>query len=424
MLALLIGAVVLTQPKGAGPNQTKQDARRLVEAPPSQIGAIEVREKDDSYVLISADHAWGGWLVNWGGPSGRGIGAWPASESTRNAGARILSNTQLQRGPEADLTLASEVFIQSTDGSLLTSMDVGARALAGLLPVRVHGSEQWMAVGREVGDFLKADALLMWRDPSVLPGFDANVTSISIGHSDLVMLSLKRIGKSWSLTYPVAAPADPAAVQALLEGLIGLNSDSFTDAKVEGEIRTLTATVPGQSDGGDRQYTVITGADSGVADVSLSLVAGSDRSEVARTRLTVSEELDRLLEVDPATFISKRTLGIPASEIERFSVAQIVSNESMLVSSRGTGGWEGEGAAHADAWCELLTGRDADSVLLGGKDISPTYEISLERFGGLDLGSYEIAYDRDRGVLWIGKDQVWRGYSVDPDGFDLGLTFD
>lgn len=304
-------------------------------------------------------------------------------------------------------------------------MQVGDQALAGIVPIRLIGtSKDWHSIRSEVSDFLKADALLMWRDPSVLPGFDANVTSISIGHSDLVMLSLKRVGKSWSLTYPVAATADPAAVQALLEGLLGLKSDSFTNAQVEGEIRTLTATVPGQSDGGDRQYTVIAGADSGVADVSLSLLDGSERSEVARTRLKVTEELNRLLDVDPATFISKRTLGIPASEIERFSIAQIVTNESMLVSSRGTGGWEGKGAAHADAWCTLLTGHDADSVLLGGQDISPTYEISLERFGSLDLGSYEIAYDRERGVLWIGKDQVWRGYSVDPDGFDLGLAFD
>ncbi|RNC81228.1 MAG: DUF4340 domain-containing protein [Phycisphaera sp.] len=424
VLALLIGAVVLTQPKGAGSNQMAQEVRRLVDAPPSQIGAIEVREKDDSFVLISADGAWDGWLVSWGGPAGRGSGAWPASESTRNAGARILSNTQLQRGPEADLASASEVYIQSVDGNLLTSMDVGARALAGLLPVRVHGSERWMAVGREVGDFLKADALLMWRDPSLLPGFDANVSSISIGHSDLVLLSLKRVGKNWSLTYPVAEHADQGAVQALLEGLIGMRSDSFTDAQVEGEIRTLTMTQPGQSDRGDRQYTLISGADSRVVDVSLSLLNGDERIEVARTRLSVSDELDQLLAIDPAEFISKRLLGVPASEIERFSVTPVGGGEPVQVSSRGTSGWEGTGAAYADAWSTLLTERLADTVLLGGEEFEPTHEITLQRFGGLDLGSYAITYDKERGVLWIGKDHVWRGYSAGAGGLDLGLELD
>lgn len=423
VLALLIGAVVLTQPKVAESNQAAPEARRLVDAPPSQIGAIEVRERDDSFVLISADEAWGGWFVSWGGSAARGSGAWPASDSTRNAGARVLSNTQLQRGPEADLTSASEVYIQSVDGSLLSSMDVGARALAGLLPVRVHGSEQWMAVGREVGDFLKADALLMWRDQSVLPGFDANVTSISIGHSDRVVLSLKRVGKSWSLTYPVAVSADQGAVQSLLEALIGLRADSFTGAQVEGEIRTLTATVPGQSDRGDRQYTVIAGADSRVADVALSIVTDDDRNEVARTRLSVSEEVDRLLAVDPAEFISKRTLDMPASEIEHFSVTPI-GGEPVFMCSRGTGGWEGSGAAHAEGWSTLLTGQKADVVQLGGLGLSPTHDIMLQRFGRLDLGSYAIAYDGEQGVLWIGKDRVWRGYLADDGGFGLGLNLD
>jgi hypothetical protein len=423
VLGLLLGAVVLTKPKSS--TYTNAGAsNRLVNAPPSQIGRIEVREQSGEFVRVGSRSLWPGWLVEWG----RGDlqdGAWPASESTRISGARILSTTMLQPGPEADLTDASEVLILSTEGEVLRSLNVGNTSLAGLLPVRAAGIDGWQAVGREIGDFLKTDALLMWRDTTALPGVDASATSIALGHNDEMKVRLRRVGSSWSLDYPVNAPAEPEAVQSLLENLIGLRSQQFTTQPVGADIFTATIELPVQGELGGRRYTMLLDTETSVCDVMLSAINSGESTEIARAGIKLDAAGSSfLIGIESTDFISKKALDLPASEIESFTVRAANTDELIFDEQRTPDGWAFDNSGFSDNWIMLFTERDADTVQIGSPDIPLFMRIEFKRFGGLDLGSYELTVDVENDIYWIGHGNVWRSYDSNIKEIDLGFGFD
>lgn len=422
VLVLLFGAVVLTKPKGPA-NAVGGTATRLVDAPPSQIGRIEVREQTGEFVRVGASESWPGWLVEWG-TGDAPEGAWPASETTRVSGARILSTTFMHDGPEADLRDASELVIFGTDGSVLQALDVGSTPLAGQLPVRVAGTKKWQAVGREIGDFLKTDALLMWRDPAALPGLDASAVSIALGHNDEVTLRLRRVGNSWSLDYPVRASADQDAVLGLLEALIGMRSAQFANGTVGDDMLTVTIDMPASNDVGTRQYVMLLDAESGIGDVMLSTKGDEGTNQIARATLELSSSDTGLLtEIEATEFISKTVLQVPASEIAAFTMR--IENESVeRTSSRSGGGWESTGIhGHEESWCALLTTRTADTIQIGDVESQPFCTLTAEQFGGLTLGTFRLAASAE--TLWIIEDTIWRGFTLsDQELEELGIGLD
>lgn len=421
MLGLLIGTLVLTQPKSSKYSAAGA-ATRLVDAPPSQIGRIEVRDQMGGFVSVGASEFWPGWLVQWG-TGDTPAGAWPASESTRSAGARILSTTMLRAGAQADLSNATEVLILSTEGEVLRSLDMGAVPLAGTIPVKVAGNDQWQSIGREIGGFLKADALLMWRSETALPGLDASVVSIALGHNDEVTLRLRRVGKSWSLDYPVSAPADPQAVLTLLENLIGLRSTRFTTEPVGDDMLTATMELSAAGEMGKRRYIMLMDKASGICDVSLSVDVDGKPQQVARAGLQLGTDDSSLFDIDAADFISRTVLDVPASEIESFTVSFADSDQPFEVNKRTPDGWAGKGSGFADNWVSLFTEREADMIQLGPLDIPAFMRVEFKRFGGLDLGVFELTFDTEN-IYWIGQGDLWRGFDSNIKEIDLGFGFD
>ena len=420
VLGLLLGVVVLTKPKSSAYTKAGT-SRRLVNAPPSQIGRIEVREQSGEFVRVGSSDLWPGWLVEWG-TGDVPEGAWPASESTRTSGARILSTTMMRGGPEADLADASEVLILSTDGEVLRSLDVGNTSLAGLLPVRVAGIDGWQAVGREIGDFLKTDALLMWRDPTALPGVDASATSIALSHKDEIMLRLQRVGNSWSLDYPVNAPAEPEAVQSLLENLIGLRSQQFTTQQVGADILTVTIELPGQGDSDGRRYTMLLDAATSVCDVMLSTRNSGRNTAIARAGIQLSSADSAFLDdIEISDFVSRVALDVPASEIAGFTSTNPATGNVNFTERRTAEGWAVLDFDYSDNWLTLFTERPADQVRIEPPGVAPNSVVEFTRFGGLSLGTFDLAFEPETLFYWIGQAGVWRGYDGKKEEIKIGI---
>ena len=95
ILGALVAAVILTTPGAGGPGVGR--VVPLVGVPASQIGGVSVTDAEGHTVTVAADPAWDGWLVR-EEREGAEESAWPASEATRSAGVRVLSNSTVTLG--------------------------------------------------------------------------------------------------------------------------------------------------------------------------------------------------------------------------------------------------------------------------------------------------------------------------------------
>lgn len=423
VLALLGVVLVVTRPEGAKPDRASA-VRAIVEAPPSRIGSIEVQGPGGEGVRLAPSTGWGGWLLTWN--EGEQQSSWPVSESTRIAGSRILSTSMFRPG-SSPADRANRVVIRDTDGSVLTEMEVGTRSLAGLTPARLTGEESWRAVERQVADFLKAEALLAWRSPHVFPGLDANASQIRVVREGKPDVVLKRVGTTWSLTEPVNASANGAAVQSLLEGLVGLRMVSFVRDAVADTSWSIEIESP-SAESSSKRYRLEGDSTFGTGRASLGIGERGLLEPVVSAAVELPEDAENLLGIEPASLISRRSLAVPASEVLSIRALDVADGEPDWESTRGPDGWEESAPGRGEAWAQLLTSIPADAVVVGELGNEPLLWLEVDRFGGLSLGRFAFAVEEDvetgATMYWLGQSGVWRGYDADTHGLDVDIMSD
>ncbi|MFI4892503.1 MAG: hypothetical protein ACIAQ0_03575 [Phycisphaerales bacterium JB058] len=405
ILVALIAAVVLTSPKAGGTGVGR--VVPLVDVPASQIGGVSVTDAEGHTVTVSGDPAWDGWMVR-EEREGAEESVWPASETTRSAGVRVLGNATYSTAPRQTLHASdrTEVTIRSVEGRRLVVFGYNQNhALGGKVPAWVIPQTD-AQIERELANFLSLESLLAWRDSAVLPGLDAGAVTISIDREG-DLLSLRRVGSSWGVELPVVEPADGTRVQEILDGLVAARSERFVEDKPEREIVTLM--VEAGPSGDRRRYTAVIDTSSLVADVMLFKTDGETTSQVARASMRVPAEFVALLDLDVTDVVSRVSVSTPASE-----VAALTLGWSGRELARTSSGWAtSEDESAAESWLDLLTKRVADEVALSAGEAEEVGTIELAGFGDLVMGSLRVGVGD--GMLWVARDRVWRGYRAQDD---------
>ncbi|MFI4871695.1 MAG: hypothetical protein ACIARQ_07780, partial [Phycisphaerales bacterium JB061] len=331
---------------------------------------------------------------------------WPASETTRSAGVRVLANATITLGREHHFVGNDTVLVNDLEDNQLAELYVfkeqvlGGRVPAILIP------QNYGAVDRDLANFLSPDSLLAWRDSAVLPGLDASAVTISIDREG-DLLSLRRVGSSWGVELPVVEPADGTRVQQILDGLVAARSERFVEDKPEREIVTLM--VEAGPSGDRRRYTAVIDTSSLVADVMLFKTDGETTTQVARASMRVPAEFVALLDLDVTDVVSRVSVSTPASE-----VAALTLGWSGRELARTSSGWAtSEDESAAESWLDLLTKRVADEVALSAGEAEEVGTIELAGFGDLAMGSLRVGVGD--GMLWVARDRVWRGYRAQDD---------
>lgn len=400
ILGALVAAVVLTTPRAGGPSAGR--VVPLVGVPASQIGGVTVTDAEGHAVTVASDPAWSGWLVREERDEARQI-AWPASETTRSAGVRVLANARVALGQKHHFVGNDTVLVSDLEGNQLAELYVfkeqvlGGRVPAILIP------QNYGAVDRDLANFLSPESLLAWRDSAVLPALDASAVTISVDRSG-DLLALRRVGAKWAVELPVNEPADAVKVQTLIDGLVAARSEGFIEDKPKSDIVTLMVDAGPSAD--RRRYTAVIDTGSLVADVMLFKIDGETTTEVARASVRVSAEFAALLDIDVTEIVSAQAIGTPASEVAALTLGW----RDREIARRSSGWASAEDETTGKAWLDLLTQREASEVALSAGEAEGIGTIELRGFGDLAMGSVHVR--AGGGMIWVARDRVWRGYPL------------
>lgn len=400
VLAVLAVVVLMTSPGSGAPVAGQMVP--LVAVPASQIGGVTVTDADGLAVTVENDPAWGAWVVREERDGGEGS-AWPASETTRSAGVRVLANARVTLGQKHRLHGPHTVSIVDQAGEQIGGLLVfKEQVLGGRVPV-VLLPERSGTIERELASFLSPESLLGWRDQTLLPGLDAGAVALSIARGDET-LSLRRVGSAWTIESPVRESADAAAVRGLIERLISARSQRFVG--VPPENGDLTLRVESGPSGDRRVYSAAVDTGSLVCEVRLGRAVGEETTPIARAWVQVAPDLSALLDIGVTDLVSRRSTPTPASEVAALSLSW--SGREL---ARTSSGWATpEDAAAASAWLDVLTSREADDIALAPGDGDEIGTITLRGFGDLAMGTYQIRADTT--AVWVAQSRVWRGYRL------------
>ncbi len=160
----------------------------------------------------------------------------------------VLSQSVLAPyGLSAESGLAVTV---KNDSGMPQQIIFGASAGTNLVYALVQGGTAVVTLENAVADlFRKGDAA--FRDTRVFPlGADERVKSVSIATGALIYVLSRAANDVWRLEAPVAAPADPAAVSALVDVILRIRRNDVADVKPEVDavrvsVTTSTGVHPG-----------------------------------------------------------------------------------------------------------------------------------------------------------------------------------
>lgn len=197
------------------------------------IGPIGAGNAPD--VLERTDSASGQWLLRLGGPSASDT-SWPVPGAQADSLLTLMAETRAAAIPERGAELGempTEVTLEHTDGGPIT-IRLAERTLGGmgLIEVTTRGEAGEKTVRAIVDDrlhqLLRDRNVRTWRDRTAMPWARGEASRVRLESSNKI-LSLGRIDGRWSLREPVAAPADQAAVQSMLNTLAGAEIAEFID---------------------------------------------------------------------------------------------------------------------------------------------------------------------------------------------------
>ena len=409
ILAVLLVVAASVQPKSAGSDDA--GLGRLVDLPPSRIGSLVVRSPDGTFVGVSAGSDSSGWLVNWGeGEVTRG--AWPASESTRMAGLRLLSSAKVTPGPAGQVEGLSHITVVDDAGRVASEFDLGDRPLGGRVSVRMGDDGSWATVDRRIADILRPEALLAWRDTRVLPGMDASVRRIVIEGAGATV-ELRRVGRSWRVVSPINEPADPQAVQHLIDRLVVWQSDGLSDSDLASPGMTMRLELGSDNPNGRMVYTVRADRDPvSVCRVSIAEATRDGETQFAEATFDIDSDTSDIWDIDLSRLLLPTVLSVPASEVSGIRIG-VPSRGLALEVQRTPDGWSGQSTEQIRSWLSLLAETPATEVAIGHTPAGDAGEIALLGFGELDIGSFTLSIEGDR--LWVGRSRVWRAFDLSDD---------
>lgn len=325
---------------------------------------------------IRFDATLGVWLYQQDPMTGDGATPrWPVDEGRVRGLGRLLAD--LARSPVIDapgVTWTGPSLTVSSAGK--TSRFRVAKSLGGSTLVAEELPQQSgeirLAVRRASGDW---DALLAraslgaWRLGGPLVVQPANVTRVVVASADRRMILERRDGR-WGLIEPVTAPAHPAKVGTLLEGLASASAERFADdtretalgidqpsatievgssmVQPDGSRRTLTQTlrIGAPADANASTFFALSQAQHAASSTGPESLAWGPRP------LVLSRQTIESLAKDASVYISPRCVQVPAADIGSISMERDGKPLGTLARPGGTTanrGWTWAPAGGTDA---------------------------------------------------------------------------
>lgn len=239
VVAILLGlGVVLAFRGGSGAGAGIAIGDRVLSFAPSAVRKVTVGPAGAGAapdVLERSVAATGEWLLRLGTAGGSAV-AWPVPGAQADSLLSLLTEARAaalpQRGAELG-QMPTEVLIERLDGGPIT-IRLAERTIGGMgLMEIVTRGDSGETTSRAVVDdrlhqLVRDRNIRNWRDRTAMPWARADASRIRLESSNKV-LALGRIEGRWSLREPVAAPADQAAVQSMLNTLAGAEIAEFID---------------------------------------------------------------------------------------------------------------------------------------------------------------------------------------------------
>ena len=215
----------------------------------------------------------------------------------------------------AEAGLASPRLRIDLRGEQPLRLELGANtAMPGEIFARVSGKTGVLRVPDDIVELATASAE-SFRDPRLTQSVADDIEKFTVRRADGEM-TLRRERGRWIIEKPVAAAADPRAVRAFLEPLLGLRVVKF------GAIAPETTALPGQS--ASITMTPIGGGE----DLDLEVMRGADESAdtvVARFAprgglIEVDAMARGLFEVSPESLRDKSLGYVEADAVDRIAI--------------------------------------------------------------------------------------------------------
>jgi hypothetical protein len=272
-----------------------------------------------------------------------------------------------------------------------------------------------------------------WRDARLLPSVGAETSRITI-ETPSNTIALARVRGVWRLREPIAAPADPNAVNDVLTALAGLEAMEWLDDSaapanssavsstsrititLERDVRTLDANGEPVVET-ERDSVVLGGAADLSANARLAFIGPA--STPAKVRSTA---VDRL-RINPTALISRQSVQASNSQIAAIVIhdAPTLASAGALRLNRGVEAWSTPGEATPSmniaptemrAFLSLVSESRADVVRMATED-EPEGAIQLELidFQGAPLERLSIDIKSNNSLV-IRNDNIVREYAL------------
>lgn len=343
---LVVGGLWYLRQIAPATREAAEERRYAAVFDPAGVEEIDVVRGGET---VSLRRAGDGWRL----AAPLGDAAAPETVDRLLAALRFLQVRDRRSGPDeaalAEAGLAAPRLRVDLRGEQNLRLELGGEtALPGGIFARVAGRPEILRVPDTVAELATAP-VETFRDPRLTASVADDIEKFTVRRADGEM-TLRRERGRWLIEKPVSAPADPVAVRAFLESLLGLRIADFRAAApvagaLPGQVATISMTPLGG--GEDLALEILRGAD------------GTGEAWVVRYPprgglLAVDPAARSIFEVSPEA-LRDRSLGyVEADAVDRLVLE---SGDTVLHLRR-----EGEGWADPDRGV-TLTGEEVQALI-------------------------------------------------------------
>ncbi len=405
----LAGVALLVTMEKKGPSPGARAPAWVERLSAQDVRAIRVRWRDGRVGEVALSPESRAWIVRV-----EGVAPWPAEAQRVRAALRLIEELAARpihaggAGEDEGATTVGVVVGEASDGAPAEhELRIGSGAIAGQAVVSFPGSGVRVMADDALRRIFEREALAAWRDARVIAreAFEPSRIALEMGVGEAQgRVALQRTRGRWGLATPVAAPADPKAIERLRAQIAGLSLSRVLDGASPGDpalgLDRPTAVATCETDlralEGDavRRWRLVerltVGGNADVTGSGLFVMAEARYIDESGERpawgpLIGVADRARLEAIagSPAEYASRSSLDAPPADVVELALeparawdadgprAGGASRQESRRFRRGIDGWTGEGAAlsesdraRLDSLVSLLGERRADAVAL------------------------------------------------------------
>ncbi len=208
---------------------------QLLSFPPAEVTEIRVHRPGADRVEVVRRETEGRWSFVYESAEGA-TSPWPVVAARPRALLGVLARIRTETDDARRAVISNHALRVEllSSGGARAELLIDPAPIAGKTLLQIDGDTRTF-VDEPLYEALTAPGPPGWRSLSALPAAGPTVSRFSIAQRDR-SLAFSRRGEQWTLTMPVRARAEAAAVRALLDAASELSVQRFLDEKTAAEI--------------------------------------------------------------------------------------------------------------------------------------------------------------------------------------------